>query len=163
MLTQDFVLLAMMKHCNNFFEVDNGDKIRADTQDKTMTLRTPLNKKVHIGYFIYLRGEYNTGLRKIADREYLPSYGLTMTFTTDLTPTEDADYIMWRLDVPADFIELADRVKEFIEKTPKTPIVAERWENTAYTLDASMNTWQEAFKNELALYRRAATPNSIFQ
>lgn len=162
MITQDFVLYAMMKHCNNMFEVDEGDRVRADTQDKTMELISAFRKKVHISSFIFLRGEFNTGLRFITDREYLPRYGLRLTFSTELTPTEDSEYLLVRLDVPADFIELSERIKEFIEKTPKTPIVAETWENTAYRLDPHMNTWQEAFKNELAIYRRAATPNNLF-
>lgn len=56
---------------------------------------------------------------------------------------------------PDDFLELAGRIAEYIEKTPKTHITSASFGIQAQSHDLEYMAWHKAFARDLAVYKRA--------
>lgn len=65
------------------------------------------------------------------------------------------------LNPSSGFLELCERIAEFIEKTPRGAFQSESMGEYSYTMAGGRNgavlTWQEHFSNELREYRRMCT------
>lgn len=73
-------------------------------------------------------------------------------FTKDNKPPQDFDT---DADIPAAFMELAERIAEFAANVDKYNITSESVGEWRINTDLEYTAWQKAFSRELALYKRA--------
>lgn len=139
------MIQQLMAECRNFFEVGYREGSYTIT-DGVLSPADGLN-----GRFVRIKGStFHDGVYRCEDGVLLDASGADETFTG----------VVWVLNPPPAFLQLAEKVGKFIESAPISRVVSESFGAYSHTMATGTNgvlTWQEAFARELLPYRRMYT------
>ena len=74
-------------------------------------------------------------------------------------PDEEFDGRVWLLKPPRDFLDLCEAISAYDDKNPTGAMLQEKFGNYSYmrNQNTACQTWQDAFRSQLAPYRRMYT------
>lgn len=137
----------VMRSINNFFE----SGYRATTYTITGGAIKPGELLVPGMYIAIVGSVFHDGVWKLGE-------GLTLSNRVCGTPDETFYGRVYFLHPPAEFLALCNSITEFVEKTPTGGLQSESFGEYSMTRASGKNggvlTWQEAFSDALAPYRR---------
>lgn len=137
-------IAAVMRAVRNFFE--------RDCIEGEFTISGGVVSPAVDAPYVYISGSnFHDGVRKIS----------ASAIESDNHPSETFTGRVWLLHPPDDFLALCERIAAYQIATPVGSMMSETLNEYSYTRQSngkgSVQTWQDAFSDELIPYRRMFT------